>query len=193
MKLHINLVAVLAVVQLLIGPSGPVWADTRSDDRFAVEERLQRMEDRAAIHDLLITYGRLLDALDLEGYSKLFAKDGIWEGNIGSAKGPDGIYEMLDTVFSRIEPGQYDGSYHLMSDFTITVDGDTASAWSRWAWIVEGKEGTPVIQRSGHYQDVLVRENGKWKFQHRLTVTELPTAARDSESRIFRRDYREHD
>ena len=44
------------------------------------------MEDRAAIEELLITYGRLLDRQDLAGYSSLFAVDGVWEGGIGSLR-----------------------------------------------------------------------------------------------------------
>jgi hypothetical protein len=77
-----------------------------------------------------------------------------------------------------------------MSDIVIDVDGDTATSWSRWTWIVESEDGKPVIQRSGHYEDKLVREDGQWRFKHRLTVTELPTAAKDTEAAIWRKDHR---
>jgi uncharacterized protein (TIGR02246 family) len=157
----------------------------------AVKAWMQKMDDRAAIHDLIVTYGRLLDAKDLAGYSKLFAADGVWEGGIGSAKGPKEIQQMLERVYSRVEPGQYGSSYHVMSDFLIEPNGDTATSWSRWTWIVEGESGKPEISRSGHYQDTLVRENGKWRFKRRLTVTEMPTPNKDSDARIFRRDHRE--
>jgi hypothetical protein len=157
----------------------------------SVEERFRAIEDRETIEELLITYGRLLDQQDLRGYSRLFATNGVWEGGIGSATGPQEIYEMLDAVFSRTERGQYGNSYHLMSDIIIDVDGDTATSWSRWTWVVEGEDGKPMPQRSGHYEDALVRENGEWKFQRRLTVTELPTAAKDTEAAIWRRDHRD--
>ena len=156
----------------------------------SVEQRFQRIEDRETIEELLITYGRLLDKQDLRGYSNLFAADGVWEGGIGSAKGPAEIFQMLDTVFSRTPRGEYGNSYHIMSDIIIDVDGDTASSWSRWTWIVEGEDGKPVPQRSGHYEDTLVREKGEWKFKYRLTVTELPTAEKDKEAAIWRRDHR---
>ena len=152
----------------------------------SAEARLQRIEDRAAIETLLITYGRLLDAQDLKGYSNLFAADGVWEGGIGSATGPQEIFEMLEAVFSRTTRGQYGNSYHIMSDILIDVDGDTATSWSRWTWVVEAEDGKPAPQRSGHYEDTLVRENGEWKFQRRLTVTELPTAEKDTEAANLR-------
>ena len=177
---------------LLLFPMTASWGQEGSAAK-SMEERFRAIEDRETIEELLITYGRLLDQQNLRGYSQLFATDGVWEGGIGSATGPQEIYEMLDAVFSRTERGQYGNSYHLMSDIIIDVDGDTATSWSRWTWVVEGEDGKPVPQRSGHYEDALVRENGEWKFQRRLTVTELPTAARDTEAAIWRRDHRDRD
>jgi hypothetical protein len=133
----------------------------------------------------------MLDAKDLSGYSQLFAREGVWEGGIGSAKGPDEIYQMLDTVYSREGADEFANSYHIMSDVIIAVDGDTATSWSRWTWLVESADGKPTGQRSGHYEDRLVREDGEWKFQHRLTITELPTPEMDAEAELFRRDHRE--
>ena len=154
------------------------------------EQRLRRIEDREAIEKLLITYGQFLDRQDFAGYSALFASDGVWEGGIGSAKGPREILAMLETVYGRTARRQYVNSYHIMSDIIIEVDGDTATSWSRWTWLVEAEDGKPAPQRSGHYEDELVRENGEWKFQHRLTVTELPTPEKDTEAAIFRTDHR---
>jgi hypothetical protein len=161
-----------------------------TDESRSIEQRLRRMEDREAIAKLLITYGRYLDKEDLVGYSNLFAGDGVWAGGIGSAKGPQEIRTMLQTVLGRTTRGQYGNSYHIMSDIIIDVDGDAASSWSRWTWIVEAEDGRPVPQRSGHYEDTLVREKGEWKFKYRLTVTELPTAAKDKEAAIWRKDHR---
>jgi hypothetical protein len=173
------------------GPSVLMQAEESAGISGSVESRLQNLEDREEIRALLIEYGRLLDKEDLAGYSKLFAKDGVWEGGIGLARGPEGIEKMLEEVFGRVAPGQYGNSYHIMSDITINTHGDTATSWSRWTWIVEGSEGKPELQRAGHYEDTLVRENGDWKFKHRLTVTELPTEQNDTETKIWRKDYRD--
>jgi hypothetical protein len=163
------------------------------DSLTDLANRIQSIEDRQSILDVLVRYGRLLDEKDLVGYSNLFADDGVWEGGIGSATGPDGIQDMLETVFGRVDPGQYGADYHIMSDFEIDVSGDTATSWSRWTWVIEGENGKPVPQRSGHYEDKLVRLGGEWKFKYRLTVTELPTPEKDSESQLLRSDHRDED
>lgn len=162
-----------------------------SDSMMSVQKRLQRLEDREAIRELLYEYGRDLDREDFRAYSRLFAREGVWEGGIGSAKGPEEIHAMLDKVFGKVTRGQYGSSYHIMSDITIKVDGNTAKSRSHWTWVIEGKDGKPTLQRSGHYEDVLVREDGEWKFKYRLTVTEMPTKENDSESGVFRSDWKE--
>jgi ketosteroid isomerase-like protein len=184
-------VAVVTIFALLnAGCDSPA---TPADDAAtaALAARVSVLEDREAIRELMFTYGKLLDEKDLVGYSKLFAKDGVWEGGIGSAKGPEEIFRMLDTVFSRPGANEFGNSYHIISDIMISVDGDAATSRSHWTWVVEGPDGTPTGQRSGHYEDRLVREDGEWKFLHRLTVTELPTPEMDAAAEIFRKDHRD--
>ena len=184
--------AMLVVTIFLTAVTGFAIAGDEPGVLTSIQERLQQLEDKDEIHALLITYGRMLDKEDLVGYSQLFAQDGVWEGGIGSASGPAGIQAMLEKVFGKMTRGQYGNSYHIMSDIEIKVDGDTATSWSRWTWIVEEEKGKPVLQRSGHYEDKLVREDGRWRFKHRLTVTELPTAEKDTESRLFLTDHRDY-
>ena len=191
MRIPVRILPALYPALLMAIAAGPVHAAAPSAGDPEIKAWMQRQDDRIAIHDLLVTYGRLLDSQDLAGYSKLFAADGVWEGGIGSAKGPNEIRQMLERVYSRVAPGQFGSSYHVLSDVLIDVGADTGTAWSRWTWIVEGSDGKPTIERSGHYQDTLVREAGQWRFKRRLTVTELPTPAKDSKARIFRRDHRE--
>ena len=96
--------------------------ERRTQPDADLKAQMQRMVDRAAIEDLLMKYGRLLDQQDLVGYSKLFAADGVWEGGIGSAKGPKEIQQMLERVYGRVAPGRFGSSYHIMSDFLIDAE-----------------------------------------------------------------------
>jgi len=57
-------------------------------------------------------------------------------------------------------------NYHLLSNFVITVNGDTATAWSRWAFVQPGDRGAAIAQ-AGRYDDTFVRERGVWKFKKR--------------------------
>jgi len=138
----------------------------------SVEERLRYLEDKEAIRDLLIAYGRALDSRDTQAYSELFAAEGEWSGGIGQAKTPAGIKKMLDDVFAK-STGQLVKPHHIMANMAIEVDGDTATASSRWMWILGDENASPIMMRAGYYEDSLVRENGEWKFQKRRAITEL--------------------
>jgi hypothetical protein len=92
---------------------------------------------------------------------------------MGTATGPDAIAKMVAAGFERMSPSLYENSNHVMSSFDIDVDGDTATAWSRWTWVVVGANGKPQPERAGHYADTLVREAGEWKFKSRQAFTEI--------------------
>lgn len=144
----------------------------------SVEERLQILEDKEAIRDMLLEYGRALDSRDTQAYADLFAADGEWSGGIGSSRTPAGIKKMLDDLFAGAPPVDPAASprpkpHHLMSNMVVNVTGDIATAHSRWAWVRAGADGAPHMLRSGFYEDEFVRENGAWKIRKRRAVTEL--------------------
>ena len=86
---------------------------------------------------------------------------------------PDAIGKMVAAGFERMSPSLYEKSYHSMTSFDVEVNGDSATAWSRWTWIVVGADGKPQPERAGHYEDTLVRERGQWKFKFRQAFTEI--------------------
>jgi 3-phenylpropionate/cinnamic acid dioxygenase small subunit len=144
----------------------------RNDPSLA--PRVQRLEDIEKIRTLLTDYGRLLDAHDLKGYSQLFAAEGEWVGGFGSAKGPAAIQALMEKnlgVTPRNKPGS---TYHLLTNFEIAVRGDTATAWSRWTFVVTGADNRPAMMYAGHYNDTLVREKGRWKFKRRVVANDIP-------------------
>lgn len=169
MNRHQATLAALALVLIFFAASVVHTASSSG----TVENRLQRLEDIEAIRSLLIDYGRALDRRDFKAYGQLFARDGTWSGGMGSAKTPEGIQKMVEEGFGRMPPELYENSNHVMTSMDISVDGDTATAWSRWIWVVAGPEGKPRTERAGRYEDILVRENGQWKFKERKTTTEI--------------------
>ena len=58
--------------------------------------RLKRIEDTQEIQTLLLNYGRHLDARDFKAYSQLFAKDGVWQGGMGTVQGPAAIQAFME-------------------------------------------------------------------------------------------------
>jgi uncharacterized protein (TIGR02246 family) len=145
----------------------PVHAQSRGD----AASRIQRLEDRAEIERLLIEYGRSLDARDFRAYSQLFAKDGVWSGGFGTVQGPAAIQAFMEKAM----PGQNTAhNFHILSSFAIDVNGDTATAWSRWTFMAPGPNNTAVAAQSGRYDDTLVREDGRWKFKRRVASNDIP-------------------
>ena len=162
--------AASVTIVLLTGLIAPTLSAAQSNASLAA--RLQRLEDMEEIRALLTDYGRLLDARDLAGYSRLFAKDGEWVGGFGSAKGPAAILEFMQ---KNLGTGPNRGNtYHILSNFMIDVKGDTATAWSRWTFITPGPDRKPAISQAGRYDDTLVREDGHWKFKRRVASNDIP-------------------
>jgi SnoaL-like domain len=143
----------------------------------ALEKQVQELQDRAAIEQLLMTYGRDLDNRDFSAYSQLFASNGDWSGNLNGKKvtytGPAEIKAAMEKIFAR-PAGSPKGpaNFHLLTNAIINVDGDHATAVSKWTFIMV-MDRKPVINNAGHYDDTLVRENGQWKFLHRTAPSVL--------------------
>ena len=138
----------------------------------SIEARLQKLEDMEEIRTLLLDYGKTLDARDLKAYSELFTKDGEWIGGFGSVKGRA---ELLTFMQKNVGTGPNTGkTYHLLTNFDIIITGNTATAMSRWSYVIGTKEKKPVLEHSGRYEDTIVREDGKWKFQKRVVWNDLP-------------------
>jgi uncharacterized protein (TIGR02246 family) len=166
-----------AVVRALILVLGVAFASLDAlaqSPPDAVGARLRALEDREEIRLLLLDYGRHLDSREFKAYASLFAADGEWVGGFGTVKGPAAIQAFMEKNLGTA-PNRA-GNYHLLSNFVITVQGDTATAWSRWAFIVPEANGARVAQ-AGRYDDTLVRENGRWKFKKRVASNDTPPPA----------------
>jgi uncharacterized protein (TIGR02246 family) len=166
-----------ALVGLLSAICAAVSAQTAlpARSRESIESRLQRLEDEQEIRTVLLDYGRFLDSRDFGAYSRLFATDGEWVGGLGSVQGPANIQAFMERNIGT-GPNRRN-NYHLLSNFVITVQGDSAVAWSRWAFIVPGEQGATVAQ-AGRYDDTRIRQNGQWKFKLRVASNDTaPSAA----------------
>ncbi len=138
--------------------------------------RVQRLEDVEQIRRVLVAYGRTLDRRDWAAYAALFAKDGEWVGGFGTGKGPAAIESMMRKAMGGTANDDPQKNFHVLTSFDIEVDGDHARAWSRWTFVSQGADNRAQILAAGRYEDELVRENGRWKFQRRVVSGDLPGA-----------------
>jgi hypothetical protein len=132
-----------------------------------LEARVQRLEDREEIDRLLMEYGVTLDSRNFAAYSQLFAAEGVWSGSIGTIKGPAAIKAAMEKAFDTAAAPNGDGSFHLLTNVIVDVQGDHATAISKWTFVhlVDKK---PVIALAGRYDDSLIRESGHWRFLNRV-------------------------
>jgi hypothetical protein len=139
-----------------------------------VERRLRTLEAKEEIRNLLQEYRRTLDARDMRGYSALFAANGTWSGASGEATGPEGIYEMLTAALPDNPPWPGATLWHLITDPTIAVDGDRATAQSLWMHVRRDEADTPLLPTLGLYDDELIVEDGAWRFLRRSVTRLIP-------------------
>src|SRR5262245_57009229 len=137
----------------------------------ALLERVQRLEDLTAIHQLFVDYGRYLDAGDIDAYASLFADDGeILLGPLGRAKGRAAIRELM----SKALAGRKGSSYHIVSSPQVALDGDHATATVMWSVVARTAEGSAALTMVGHHADELRREPQGWRFVRRKGYVDLP-------------------
>jgi 3-phenylpropionate/cinnamic acid dioxygenase small subunit len=154
------LVAASAVVIITQAASPP--------GKESLEARVQRIEDRTEIERLLMEYGRSLDNRDFATYSRLFASNGEWAGSLGTYRGPAAIQAAMEKSFASAADIPKGANYHLLTNAIIDIDGDRATAESKWAFVMLEEKKPPQIAFAGRYEDALIREDGKWKFLRRI-------------------------
>src|SRR5690349_1623108 len=109
-----------SILLLSIGSFAPVLAAT---DVEALAARVQVLEDREAIRALILAYGQAHDHRDYKTFASLFAQNGEWVGGLGSAKGPDAIFALMDKTIGHHPMPNGSGTVHLLTNDQIVIDG----------------------------------------------------------------------
>lgn len=144
-----------------------------SSDTLA--SRVQALEDEKEVKEVLVKYGEFLDARDYRSYAGLFASDGVWSGGFGTYTGPAAIEAMLEKNMGTHEAGFINkDNFHLNTTMVVHVNGDKATARSRYLFITRSEDNKPTVALAGRYVDELVRENGAWKIKTRKSHGVIP-------------------
>jgi hypothetical protein len=154
---YVAVAAASSLVTIALTRGAPVAAESSTD------ARLQRLEDESAIRHLMIEYGHDLDTRDYVAYSKLFAREGVWSGGIGTGRGPSGVLAMLQRTVGGNGNTPFDPnavrSYHLDTNIMIDfIDRDHAKVFSRWTVMAKSQDNKLMPSLAGRYDDIVVRE-----------------------------------
>lgn len=125
-----------------------------------LEARITRIEDELAIGQLRARYCHLLDDMVWPEFVDLFTPDGEFEG-LSKVKG----HGELMRFFSQDVPTFAERFWHFCTNGTVEFDGDSATGRISMEYISTTRGESYVS--AGHYDDVMVKVDGRWKFKSR--------------------------
>ena len=167
-----------------------VWVDaflaaslilTASCAREANDKTSSYGDDRAQIEDLQARYLFALDFFDMDTYVSTFTEDGILDIIAYQAKGRDEIRKKLEEarpVFNPASAEKKPGLYaptgrHNITNIVLKIDGDKAVGRSYWFHYGNNNpQRAGALDGYGHYEDEMVKVNGKWLFSKRKIYNE---------------------
>lgn len=125
------------------------------------QDRLRKVEDELAIGQLRARYCHLLDDMQWPEFVNLFTEDGVFQG-LSKVQGHGALMHFFGTEVPQIA----ERFWHFCTNGTIDIQGDTATGRISMYYISITK-GVSYVS-AGHYDDVVVRVNGEWKFKSRV-------------------------
>jgi ketosteroid isomerase-like protein len=138
-----------------------------------VEARLRLIEDRQAIHDVIVRYCRGVDRSDPALVAAAFHDDAI-DNHFGVVLPFREAIATLKAARSGASPSKTT-SMHNICNVLIEVDGDIARSESYVIVIVRIPHDGGAIDwtHAGRYVDRFERRNGEWRIAYRTVVYDL--------------------
>lgn len=136
---------------------------TASKDSLAA--RLQRLEDRAAIEELIARYAIAVDDRDLDALGALFTPDGAFRSKDGvmNARGRAAVLEQFRGRFSALAI-----SNHFSHDRILTFSERPGEAHGLITAHAEVWRNGRALIAALRYEDTYHRHEGRWCFADRL-------------------------
>ena len=133
---------------------------------LALEDRIRRVEDRAAIQDLVVLYGFVMDERDVPGIHRLFAHDATLRSQDGvfAATGIDEIVKTYEGRFAALGPTNHVSHGHVVRFDDADPDA-AAGLVAGHAEVV--RDGKPMVVGL-RYKDGYRRTAEGWRFRSRL-------------------------
>src|ERR1700744_3305438 len=138
---------------------------------MTTEQRLQELEDRVAIRELIDAYPICADTWDIQGHMALFTEDTNFEVYMDEKiPAPTQVVtgrKNLFPVFNDLN--QYVSTMHLQGQSIIEVNGPRATALTYFrAYHLKLPDGVQKLMIAGiRYYDIIVKQDDKWLFAER--------------------------
>ncbi len=125
-----------------------------------------KVEDRLAIHDLLMAYVWASDTGDYEGYARTFTPDGLLVTSDGDPfRGREAIEGYARTFFAL--PGSR-GRMHFFQQMSIKPEGGGYRVFSFWMVVqVSVEDNTQRLRSTGTTDDLCLKIGDEWLLAER--------------------------
>jgi uncharacterized protein (TIGR02246 family) len=139
-------------------------------DLEALAARMQVLEDREAIREMIARYGPLADRGDAQALAALWEADGTYDVvGFAIASGRAEIAALIDAPYHR--ELMADGCAHFLGPVAVTVDADSATAVG-YSVVFRNREGMFSAFRVAANRWTLRRDadSGQWRVSHRANA-----------------------
>jgi ketosteroid isomerase-like protein len=157
-----QLVLALAFLSTSLAAEAPPVTDD-------LAQRVQQLEDRAALKHLVDTFSNLADRKDIEKQVQLFTEDAVVESYsdgqmTSSLKGREQIANGFGRFLSN-----FDTVYHINGQQTVELQGDRATGTSYCLVVLIGEQGGRRLRTTMGvtYSDDYVRRGSQWLIARR--------------------------
>lgn len=122
-------------------------------------------EDRLAIRELLDQYADGVNQRDPDLWGDTWAEDSVW--NLPVIPGMEEVKGRDNIVAGWLESMKFFPFVHMVcASGSIQVNGDRGTVRCYTSEVAETADGQ-LIRPRGQYNDVVVRQNGRWYFEKR--------------------------
>lgn len=149
----------------------PYLAQAQTMSEPALTQRLQQLEDRAALKTLVDTFSNLADTKSVDEQVLLFTEDASvdsWSDGkqVSSFNGRKQIGEAFAAYLAL-----FDTVFHMNGQQTVELHGDRATGVSYCLVVLIGKDGAKRYRNTAGviYRDEYVRRDGRWLIARRVS------------------------
>lgn len=132
----------------------------------ALEQRVQQLEDEAAVRAVVASYGPLADAGEAAAVAALWEQDGVYDVDELHMTGRQQVAAMVASTAHRDWIAR--GCAHVVGVPHVRVSGDEAVAVGHSVMLVHGEDGFRVRRATANVWE-LHRDRGRWRVRRRTS------------------------
>jgi hypothetical protein len=125
-------------------------------------------QDRALIGDLFARYSHGFDHDDVEQLLGTFTTNGIFDSEMnGRFEGHESLRAFFVSVSHDASQERRRRGQHWINGTLFTKASDGAVETTSSFMFVNERDGAPAVSVMGEYDDLLVKDQGEWRFARR--------------------------